>query len=91
MSGIHPSNMFLSRDSQALENLQKRAVKFVKGLCHLPYEAVLHQLRLFLALISVFPWDAVFAAPTRYVLRCYAFKIRQHRCNARRNQHALSV
>ncbi len=35
-----------SRDCQALESVQKLAVKFVKGLLHIPYEAALHRPRL---------------------------------------------
>ncbi len=35
------SSPILSRDCQALENVQKLAVKFVKGLRHVPYEAVM--------------------------------------------------
>ncbi len=41
----------LSRDSQALESVQKLATKFVKGLRHVPLEATLKRLRLF-SLIS---------------------------------------
>ncbi len=41
----------LSADSllyaEALEKVQKLALKFVRGLRHVPYEAVLKQLRLF--------------------------------------------
>ncbi len=37
----------LSRDYQALESVQKLAVKFVKGLHHIPYETALQRLRLF--------------------------------------------
>ncbi len=37
----------LSRDAEALENVQRLAMKFVKGLRYVPYEAFLQQLRLF--------------------------------------------
>ncbi len=37
----------LSRDYQALEIVQKLAVKFVKGLRHVPYETALQRLQLF--------------------------------------------
>ncbi len=37
----------LCRDAEALEKVQKLALKFVKGLRHVPYEAALKQLRLF--------------------------------------------
>ncbi len=40
-------NPFLCRDAEALEKVQKLALKFVKGLRHVPYEAALKQLRLF--------------------------------------------
>ncbi len=39
--------LFLSWDSQALENIKKPAVKFAKGLRHFPYEATPRQLGLF--------------------------------------------
>ncbi len=37
----------LPLDAEALEKVQKLALKFVKGLRHVPYEAALKQLRLF--------------------------------------------
>ncbi len=37
----------LRRDADALEKVQKLALKFVKGLRHFPHEAALKQLRLF--------------------------------------------
>ncbi len=37
----------LCRNAEALEKVQKRVLKFVKGLRHVPYEAALDQLRLF--------------------------------------------
>ncbi len=37
----------LSRDAEALENVQKLALKFVKGLRHVPNEAALQQPQLF--------------------------------------------
>ncbi len=36
----------LSRDCQGLESVQKLAVKFVKGLRHIPYETALQWLQL---------------------------------------------
>ncbi len=44
---IQASSPILSRDCQALEGVQKVAVKFVKGLRHVPYETALQRLRLF--------------------------------------------
>ncbi len=44
---IQASFPILSRDCQALESVQKHAVKFVKGLRHAPYETALQRLRLF--------------------------------------------
>ncbi len=41
----HPP--ILSRGCQALESVQKLAVKFVKGLRHVPYETALQWLQLF--------------------------------------------
>ncbi len=40
----HP---ILSHDAETLEKVQKLALKFVKGLQHVPYEEALQQLRLF--------------------------------------------
>ncbi len=44
---IHASSPFLSLDCQALGSVQKLAVKFVKGLRHVPYETALQRLHLF--------------------------------------------
>ncbi len=44
---IQSSSPIVSRDSQALESVQKPAVKFVKGLRHVPYETALQRLQLF--------------------------------------------
>ncbi len=44
---IQASSPILSRDCQVLESVQKLAVKFVKGLRHVPYETALHRLQLF--------------------------------------------
>ncbi len=44
---IQASSPILSRDCQALESVQKLAVKFVKGLRHVPYETALQRLQLF--------------------------------------------
>ncbi len=38
-----------------------------------------------------FPFDAVFAAPTRIGLRGHTLKIHQQRCKTRRRQYAFSV
>ncbi len=44
---IQATHPILSRDAEPLEKVQKIALKFLKGLRHVPYEAALHQLRLF--------------------------------------------
>ncbi len=44
---IQATHSILCRDAAALEKAQKHAMKFVKGLRHVPYEAALKQLRLF--------------------------------------------
>ncbi len=44
---IQASHLILSRDVEALEKVQKLALKFVKGLRHVQCEAALQQLRLF--------------------------------------------
>ncbi len=44
---IQASSPILSRDCQALGSVQKLAVKFVKGLHHVPYETALQRLQLF--------------------------------------------
>ncbi len=44
---VQATNPILSRDTEALIKMQKLALKFVKGLRHVPYEAALKQLRLF--------------------------------------------
>ncbi len=44
---IQATYPILCRDAEALEKVQKFALKFVKGLRHVPYEAALKQLRLF--------------------------------------------
>ncbi len=44
---IEASSPILSRGCQALESVQKLAMKFVKGLRHVPYEIALQQLQLF--------------------------------------------
>ncbi len=44
---IQATHPILCRDAEALEKVQKLALKFVKGLRHVPYEAALKQLRLF--------------------------------------------
>ncbi len=44
---IQATHPILVRDADALEKVQKLALKFVKELRHVPYEAVLMQLRLF--------------------------------------------
>ncbi len=43
IQAFHP---ILSRDAEALEKLQKLALKLVKGLWHVPNEAALQQPRL---------------------------------------------
>ncbi len=44
---IQASSPIISRDFQALESVEKRAVKFVKGLRNVPYETALQRMRLF--------------------------------------------
>ncbi len=44
---IQATRPVLSRAAEALENVQKLDLKFVKGLRYVPYEAALQQLRLF--------------------------------------------
>ncbi len=44
---IQAAHPILSRDTEALEKVQKLALKFVKELRHVPCEAALKQLRLF--------------------------------------------
>ncbi len=44
---IQATHTILCRDAEALEKVQMLALKFVKGLRHVPYEAALKQLRLF--------------------------------------------
>ncbi len=44
---IQATHPILCRDAEALEKVQKLALKFVKGLRHVPYEAALKQFRLF--------------------------------------------
>ncbi len=44
---IQASSSILSRDCQRLESVQKLAVKFVKGLHHVPYETAPPRLQLF--------------------------------------------
>ncbi len=44
---IQASSTILSRDCQALEIVQKFAVKFLKGLRHVLYETALQRLQLF--------------------------------------------
>ncbi len=43
ISSPHPT---LSRDAEVLDKAQKLALKFMKGLRHVPYEAALQQLGL---------------------------------------------
>ncbi len=44
---IQATHPILCRDAEALEKVQKLALKFVKGLRHVPYEAALKQICLF--------------------------------------------
>ncbi len=44
---IQATHPILRRNAEALEKVQKPALKIVKGLRHVPYEAALKQLRLF--------------------------------------------
>ncbi len=89
---IQASSHIISRDYQALECVQKLAVKFGKGLLHVPYETALQRLQLFslvrrrirgdpICMYKImhgllgFPFDAVFATPTRIGNRGHTFKI----------------
>ncbi len=83
--------------------IQKLVVMFVKGLRHVLRRLQLFSLirrRIRGDLIGMykimhglldFPCDAVFAAPTRILLRGHTLKIHQQRCRTRRRQHAFSV
>ncbi len=103
---IQASSPILSQDCQALKSVRKFAVKFVKGLRHVPYETALQRLRLFSLVrrrirsdllykithgLLDFPCDAVFTAPTRIGLRGHTFKIRQQRCKNRRRQYVFGI
>ncbi len=44
---ITATDLILCCDAEVLEKVQKLALKFVKGLWKVPYEAALKQLRLF--------------------------------------------
>ncbi len=44
---IQATHPILCRDAEALETVQKLALKFVKGLRHVPYDAALKKLRIF--------------------------------------------
>ncbi len=44
---IQETHPILSRDAETLEKVQNLALKCVKGLRHVPYEAALKHLRLF--------------------------------------------
>ncbi len=44
---IQATHPILSHDAEALEKRQKLALKFVKGLWHVPYKEALQQLRVF--------------------------------------------
>ncbi len=79
------SSPILPQDCQAFESVQKLAVKFGKGLRHVPCETALQLLRLFYltciykimhGLLS-FACGGVFAAPTRFGLCGHTFKIHQ--------------
>ncbi len=89
---VQASSPIFSGDCQALGNVQKLALTFVKGLCHVQYEAALFYLvrcRTRGDLICMyktmhglldFPCDAVFAAPTHSGLHDNTFKIHQQCC-----------
>ncbi len=44
---IQATHPILCREEEALKKVQNLALKFVKGLQHVPYDAALKQLRLF--------------------------------------------
>ncbi len=77
---IRATHPILCRDAEALEKVQKLALKFVEGLRHVPYEGPRKQLRLFslthrriigdlIAIFKIFllefPMVPTFAHPTR--------------------------
>ncbi len=90
-------------DCQALESVQKLALKFVKGLHHahmrqpssgcgsfpLSLEDLISMYKIMHGLLD-FPCDAVFAAPPAG-LRGHTLKIHQQRCKTRRCQYVFSV
>ncbi len=95
----------LSRDAKALEKVHRLALKFVKGLRHVPYEAAFKQLRLFslthrrirgdlIAMLKVshgLPMASTFAHPTHKGLWGHAYKFHQQRCCTRRRQFAFTI
>ncbi len=83
---------------------KKVSKKFVGGLCFLSYEVALQRLGLFFLIggrvrgdlicmfkITHFPFDAVFAAPTRSGLRGHDFKIPLQRRKTCHHQHVFNV
>ncbi len=101
IQAAHPT---LCRDAEALEKVRKLALKFVKGLRHVPYEAALKQLRLFSLthlrirgdLIAMFKFThgllaSTFVYPTCLGLRGHAFRFHQQRCCTRRRQFAFTI
>ncbi len=56
---IQAAHPILCHDAEALEKVQKLALKFVKGLRHVPYEAALKQLRLFSLTHRRIRWDLI--------------------------------
>ncbi len=65
---IQASSPILSRDCQALESVQKLAVKFVKGLRHVPYETGLQRLQLFSLVRRILCGDLIYMYKTLHDL-----------------------
>ncbi len=56
---IQASSPIISRDFQALESVEKLAVKFVKGLRNVPYETALQRMRLFYLVRRIIRGDLI--------------------------------
>ncbi len=94
----HP---ILPRDTEALEKVQRLALKSVKGLRHVPYEAAFQQLRLLSLTYRLIRGDLIFMfkitlvfwgsprsppSPTQLTQGYAAMPISSHR-----RQHAFSI
>ncbi len=98
---IQASSPILSRDYQAQESVQKLALKFVKGLRHVPYETALQRLRLFSLVLRRICGDLICMYKIMHDLLDFPcdtifvgptrIGIHQQPCKTRRRQHAFSV